>query len=135
MKKIIWILLALAIVGGAIGYYLWNKPHREAAGEKAVATLTADELLSQYEADETASNTKYIDKVVEVSGKVSVAETDAAGNAVVQLETSSPMGVVHCTYSPGEKSSAAGTEITLKGICSGFLSDVQLTKCSEVKPH
>ena len=39
MKKVILAVLALALVGAGVGYYLWNKPHQDMAAAKALAFL------------------------------------------------------------------------------------------------
>ena len=136
MKKKILIGLVLALVaGGAYGLYLWNKPKRTSASEEAVASVTAAELYAAFSTDAAAANTKYLDKVVEVSGNVSAVETSPEGIVTLTMDTDDPMAAVTCTFSPGATTTAAaGQSITLKGICSGIQGDMMpaviLSQCT-----
>jgi multidrug efflux pump subunit AcrA (membrane-fusion protein) len=137
--KIALIALLLIAVGGfSIWKFVWNKDHRTAEDEKPVATVTASALLSEYETDETASNTKYLNKTVQVNGTVNSVSKDESGTIVVLLATESMMGVVSCTFSavngkPSEVEVKEGDQINVKGICSGYTIDVVLEQCSLVK--
>jgi hypothetical protein len=132
MKKIILIILLLVAIGGAsTAYYLWNKPKRTAADEKPVASMSADDLLMAFQTDEVKANASYLNKIIEVTGIVVKKEKDDSGNEVVYLETTDVFGLVSCTMIPGSACNAGeGQETKLKGICTGYLSDVVLTQCA-----
>ena len=134
MKKILIPLVALALVGAGIGFYMYNKPVESLEHKKADVTVTADQLLSDYESDEKAANDKYLGKVVEVSGKVaSIANEE--GKVKVSLETSNPISSVICELEDkmitGELK--AGDDVKMKGMCSGYLSDVIVVQSSVVR--
>lgn len=130
MKKILIILSLGLVIALAVGYYQWNKPKRTAADEKPVASLTADDLFMAYAENETASNAAYLNKVVEVSGTIISTETDPTGATVAYLETSDLLGTVSCTFVPDNTLViTTGEQITVKGICTGMLTDVILTQC------
>ena len=71
MKKIIIPVLLVGLVAAGIGYYMYNKPVESLEKKKADVSVTASQIIADYEADEKAANDKYLGKVVEVSGKVS----------------------------------------------------------------
>lgn len=135
MKRILLILLALGCVGAGVGYYLWNKPHQNMATAKTDVAIEAAALFAEYNADETACNAKYLNKVIAVTGKVKDVTNDE-GSVKVSLETGSDFGVrcslsttathARTTFTPGEN-------VTFKGTCSGINFDVQLDNCVEVK--
>jgi hypothetical protein len=129
-KKILIFLLIAAAIGGAIGYYLWNKPPRTAEDEKPFATLSADALFTEFSTDEVAATTKYLNKVLEINGKVADIKKDASGNTDVILETSDILGTVVCTLKIGANAEGTevGTTVALKGICTGYLTDVILNQ-------
>ncbi|MFN0032206.1 MAG: OB-fold protein [Flavobacteriales bacterium] len=139
LRKIIGILLALALVGGGIAYYLWNKPHKTAEGAKPIATLTADALIAEYAANTATADTKYLDKVVEVSGTVSDASTNELGRQKITLSTSHtdelglPAGI---TFIMKENEivpqATVGINVVLKGICTGYNTDVQFKEAVSV---
>lgn len=137
MKKILLIVLGFALVGAGVGYYLWNKPHRDLNHEKADVTFDAAALFNAFKTDEAAANAKYLDKVIAVSGKVKEALNDA-GTVKISLDSGNPNGfVVRCELSataPHPRTEfSPGETVTLKGTCSGFNFDVLLNNCVEVR--
>lgn len=133
MRRIILIIIALVIIGGAaIGTYLWFKPHKNMQRATADITLTAPELMAAFNNDEAAANAKYLDKVVAVSGKVKEATTND-GVTVVSLEADDDFGAVSCEldrFSDQKRTTfAPGEQLTLKGMCSGKTIDVVLVQC------
>ncbi len=135
-KTILIILLALAVIGGGYGIYLWNKPHRTAEDEKPFATISANDLFLEFSSDEVKAFEKYRDKVIQVNGVVEEIKTDASGNTDLVLTTDDILGKVVCTLKQGAKSDGAevGMTVDLKGICNGFLSDVLLNQGVVVTP-
>lgn len=134
MKKIFIILLALGLIGGGIGYYLYNKPVASLENKKADVEVTAAQLITDYEADETTANEKYLGKVVQVSGTVAeVAEAD--GKKKINLDTGNPMSMIICELEDGADAGSvqAGSTVSMKGLCSGYLSDVILVQASVVR--
>jgi len=135
MKKILLVLLALALVGGSVGYYLWNKPHENIRSAKTDMAIDAAQLFQEYNVDETASNAKYLEKTIAVSGKVKEV-TKEEGSVKVALETGNEFGVL-CVLdefsSHPRTDFPVGETVTFKGKCSGLNFDVQIDRCVEVK--
>ncbi|MCE7922351.1 MAG: hypothetical protein DYG98_04790 [Haliscomenobacteraceae bacterium CHB4] len=136
MKRILYFLLAIACLSGAIGYYLWNKPHENMQTAKADMTIDATALFNEFNTDEAAANAKYLDKTIAVAGKVKETTKADDGTVKVSLDTGSDFGVL-CELDPLSQHArtdfAAGETVTLKGICTGLNFDVQLTRCVETK--
>lgn len=134
---LIGILLAM-LAGGFVGYKMWNKPHREVAGASADVIIEAMELYRQYTDDEAGANALYLDKIVQVCGTVVQVSTE---NEVItiQLDSGDLMGGVLCELdnlaAHDRTEFPAGERACFKGICTGYLSDVVLNRCSEVKPE
>ena len=134
MKKILLLILALGIIGAGIGYYMYNKPVASLEKKKADAEVTADQLITAYETDEKVADSLYLGKVVQVKGKVSgVAQEE--GRTKIQLETSNPMSLIICEMEESTTVTEvkSGDEVTIKGMCSGYLSDVILVQSTLVK--
>ncbi|HPR31793.1 MAG TPA: hypothetical protein PLK12_06850 [Prolixibacteraceae bacterium] len=95
--------------------------------------LTSVALYSEFESDENASNEKYLGKVVEVSGEISEIEIDESGSVSILLSADTPFGGIRCNFAPGSDSDlsavAVGSQVLVKGSCSGMLMDVVLDKC------
>ena len=134
MKKVLLGILAVGLVALGIGYYLYNKPVASLENKKADIEVSAAQLIADYEADETSANAKYHGKVVQVSGPISTV-TNEDGVKKVHLDTGNPMSMVICELEDGATPPAAttGTEITVKGMCSGYLTDVILVQSTVVK--
>lgn len=134
MKKALIILLALGVIGAGYGYYMYNKPVASLEKKKADVEVVASKLVEDYEADEKAANNIYLGKVVQVSGKVA-GITEEGGRKKIQIETSNPISAVICELETGGETGTlkAGDEVVVKGLCSGYLSDVILVQSSIVK--
>ncbi len=133
IKNILIVLALLGASGAALGYYLWNKPHRNVEAAKADFSVQAPDLFTQYASDETVANAKYLDKIITVCGEVSDV-TSEAGLVKVQLIGGNEMGGVSCELEPGATfSPAKGSQVCLKGICTGYLMDVVLNRCVEAE--
>lgn len=135
MKRLFYFLLAVAIIGGSVGYYLWNKPQKNMQTAKADMAIDATALFNEFANDEIAANAKYLDKTVAVSGKVKETTKSDDGTVKVSLNTGSDFGVL-CELDPLSKHPRTdfteGETVTFKGICTGLNFDVQLTRCVEV---
>jgi len=134
MKKVLILLLVIGALGAGIGYYIYNKPVASLENKKADVVVSASQLIADYEADEKSADAKYHGKVVEVSGKVADIVTNE-GKTTVHLETPNPMSVITFEMEAGSETGAlkAGDEATLKGKCTGYLSDVIMVQSSIVK--
>lgn len=131
-KKIIISILLLVLLGVFIAYKMYNKPHINVANEQADITLTANTILTDFTTDENAANTKYLEKIIQVSGVVSNVKTEN-NKAIITLQTSNDFASILCHLSEESskkvQSIKIGETIKLKGICTGFLMDVVLIKC------
>ncbi|MBK9150252.1 MAG: hypothetical protein IPM26_04335 [Saprospiraceae bacterium] len=129
MKKWLGILLVLALAGGVIGYKMYNKPHKDLSSASPDYVLFPSTLVNEYEEDEDAANAKYLDKVIELKGKVREISQDGTGNFI--METGNPLSGVQCALLNPEdiRSLSEGATVTVRGICTGKLMDVNLSRC------
>lgn len=136
IKKLLAAVVFLAIAGGFAAYRMYNKPHQDISSAQSIAQLDALTLLQAFKDDETNANVKYLDKVITLSGKI--AKVQKEQNLIsVQLETDDPMSTIICNFDPFAKHTRLdfkeGELITIKGLCSGYLSDVVVDRCVESK--
>lgn len=124
--RIILIIVAVVVVaGGTIGWMMWNKPRRNVEDEKGIA-LTAAQLVKEFQENETSANTKYLDKAITVTGNVTEVKNNQDGKVTVMLSSDDAFTGVFCTLKDAAATINAGSTVTIKGICSGMLSDVRL---------
>lgn len=137
MKKVIGVLLLIALIGGVVAYKMYNKPHRDIDAEPAAASLTAGELFTNYEESEDKSDTLYLDKVIEVTGTISELSENGAGNLTLLLADDGAMGGVSATCDSTVTNTGleVGQTVKIKGRCTGLnMFDVEMSNCFIVSP-
>jgi len=128
-----YIVLPLLVIGAAAAIYIYkeyNRKQKDTASLKPAYSVTASSLVSEFEANEKASNTKYLDKVIRVDGMVKQLEKDDKGFYTIILGDTASMLSVRCSIDSIHTSEVAavkqGSVIAVKGICSGFNADEML---------
>jgi hypothetical protein len=131
MKIVLIVITILALAGAAAGFYLYNLKPKDLGKVKPDFVVTASELQSAFEENETAAVVKYVNKIVEVSGEISSVEPGENNSVNISLKTNSSFSSVICTFPAGVDSGKikAGSQISIRGECSGYLMDVLLNKC------
>lgn len=132
-KKIILGIVILVLLGLAYGGYEYFRPHQSLKNLKSDVTLTAENLFTEYETDETTSNEKYLDKVIEVTGKIKLIATKEDGITTITLDANNDLSGVICELDKSAKHRdfKTGEAATFKGMCTGMLMDVVLVRCVE----
>jgi len=129
LKKILIALFIFIIIGAGTAIYLWNKPHTKVEDVMGI-NINAPELAKQYQANEKAADTKYLNKVMEVSGTVSETDKNQDGGTMIVLETGDPIAVIQCGMREKAITAAKGQKVVIKGFCSGNgITGVTLTDC------
>lgn len=125
--------VALSLILAALYYYNLQQPDMLKA--KPDFVLTSTFLLKAFEDNETEASAKYINKIIEVTGVVSVVETVNERKINVSLLSGSDQSSVICTFPAliDQAELSPGDEITLRGECSGYLMDVLLNNCTIIK--
>lgn len=118
---------ALVAVAAAI-YVVWNKPHATVDDVKGIR-ITAEALTDAFEKNEQGANSVYLNKVIEVSGKISEVSKNQDNKDVILLETSDPLSGVQCTMRENGGRYQVGEEIAIKGFCNGYTMVVLLSDC------
>jgi len=125
-KRILLVVVIIGLItGGFIVYRIFTKPHRDVSHEVAV-TLTAQKLYDAFKANEANANQLYLDKAIELSGEVLDFSTNQDGQTVVNFKTSDPLVVINCTFKTNPGTLTAGSTITFKGICTGYIPDANV---------
>lgn len=130
MKQKIIIGALIAVVLGVVGvwFFVFYAPthfKRDVADEKGIQ-LTAAALVKAYQDNESNANTLYLDKPLEIKGEIGETKVDQVGNTTLTLKSEDAFASVFCTLKKADPSLKTGQTVTVKGICTGFLSDVVL---------
>ena len=109
--------------------YEYKKPHASSEDKTTNIFIDATTLYNDFSKNETTANAKYLDKIIEVNGTVDDVQ-NTNGALVIMLNASQTMGGISCKMFDAKNASfKKGDKITIKGKCSGFLSDVNLVDC------
>lgn len=130
--------LVAAAAGATYGLLEFNREPESAAAKSEVASLSASELLADFTMDEAAATARYVgtkEQAIRVTGVVRSIEPSGEGLVNVTLETGDPMAGVICEFLAAEVPSTwkPGSNVAVKGICTGFLIDVILNRCAAVE--
>ena len=113
--------------------FLDNQSHQDDAMVKASIFTTSSQLLEAYKTDEALANHNYLKQLVAVSGTLQSIEQNGQDSILVIGDTNT-FETVRCHLLPKEanaiQSLKKGEQVTIKGICSGYLMDVILVNCS-----
>lgn len=136
IRKIIAIsLLVILIICTGTWYYvfIWSANHHRKAEDEKGIVVNAAALVDAFEKNEQNGNALYLDKAVEVTGTIEYVKLNQAGKQTVRLQSNDPMAGVMCTLRNKDDNIQAGTVLTLKGICTGYLSDVIIIDAVVIK--
>ena len=134
MKKIkpfFLFIITLLLASLLVGYFVWNKPRQNIEKAEAVE-IKATDLYFAFTENEQAATAKYNGKILLVTGIVSSSIKNQEGKTTVQLQTDNLLFGVNCTFEK-EMELETGTKISVKGMCSGFTTDVILIRCYLLK--
>ncbi|HEX5172435.1 MAG TPA: hypothetical protein VFW11_24835 [Cyclobacteriaceae bacterium] len=134
MLKKTLVIVGIAIVMCIVAlYFVYNRPHRSVS--VADTSMTAQSLVAAFDQNEIDANDRFLDKIIEVKGKVKeVIKQD--DSFILLLGDEQLPGSVSCTLDQAQDSVAyglkAGDSVVVRGICTGFLMDVILINCKVV---
>jgi len=133
LKKYGWLIIFPIIIGAVIGYRMYHKPHFDMERAAPAHSISAVALYNAYEENELKADELYLGKIIEVKGTVQQIDKPENGQMVIHLQTDHIFGMVSCELDPHSKHAdipaETGTTVTLKGVVTGFLSDVVMNRC------
>ena len=131
MTKLIYALavVALTAIGGYYYVFVYSKTHhRNVQSEKGLAII-ADSLSAQFQANEKNANALYLNKAITVTGTILSIDKNQEGKITLLLGRSDAFANVSVTLlSTVSITQKVGETISIKGVCTGALSDVIITE-------
>ena len=129
-NKIIIVIASIAVIAFSAYYYIFiysSNNHRQVQSETAIA-ITSDSLVAKYQADEKLANSLYLNKAVAVTGNLLSIDKNQEGKTTLVIGRSDSFSNVSVTMSSDSPiTKKVGAPITIKGLCTGALSDVVIT--------
>lgn len=124
-KKTATIIVTLLVLASAGIYFYYGflfKEARNIASELPSLRTSATNLTNDYNSNQEKSDALYLNKTIEVTGKVTK-ETDS----VVVIDNT-----VFCLFSQKKKNELLNSQVTVKGKCIGYdelFQEVKLDQC------
>ena len=129
-NKIIIVIVFIAAIAFSAYYYIFiysSQNHRQVQFETAIA-ITSDSLVAKYQADEKLANSLYLNKALAVTGNLLSIDKNQEGKTTLVIGRSDSFSNVSVTMiSTAPITKKVGESITIKGLCTGALSDVVIT--------
>lgn len=126
MKKKIIIGLLLIFVVAIVAYNYMYKNHRNIATEEVTYSESVTQVYSAFQQNDSMANTKYLDKTIEIYGKITA--IDLANKTIMVDEKLS----ARCTNSIPSDLKMQNT-VALKGRVVGYddlLEEIQMDQCT-----
>jgi len=127
-RMIIPVVLIILVAGIGVAAYLWNKAP-ETVDNKTAVSISAADLSNAFLQDEQAANSRFLNKVLSVTGTVTAVDSNQDGNTVILLAGSGPLSDVQCSMREGNLKVEKGETVTVKGFCHGYTMSVLLSEC------
>jgi hypothetical protein len=136
-RNILILFLAIIVIAAIVGYSIWNEPHIDIKSATALK-VSAVALYDNLTKDSANMKSKFVSRVVDVSGEVKQILKNQNGDQIILLKTNVSDGSVNCTMEEKANNVKPGNTISIKGICSGYIGgdldmglpgDVFLTRC------
>jgi len=129
--RFIWLAgLSIAVIGILYGAREYNRKLPDTHRLNAAFHFNADELLRQFQADETNATKQYAGKVISVEGFIDSVQTPTG---TVFLNGGNSLSSVMCQFDQKNLDEVLELRneklITIKGVCSGYLMDVVMVRC------
>lgn len=129
-NKIIIAIALIAAIAFGIYYYVfvYSSQHRRQVQSEIGIVITSDSLVAKYQADEKLANSLYLNKAVVVTGNLLSIDKNQEGKTTLVIGRSDSFSNVSITMSSNLPiAQKVGESITIKGLCTGALSDVVIT--------
>jgi hypothetical protein len=131
VKNTLWKLLWL-VTGPLIAFtsfkmgekYIMGQTHQETQDVKTDFKIEANTLIAEFLANDSAANRKYVEKILEVDGRVAAVDILPDSSATIKFADSTGSYAIF-SFDKQQmnelKSVQPGTSIIVKGVCSGSI--------------
>ena len=135
LKILLGVVLLFILAGIGNGIYLFTKQHKNLARARPDFVISAVDLQKAFEDNEASATAKYVNKILEIEGEVESVKAGEANTLNVTIKSGSDLSSVICTFPSvtDQDKFSAGSRVTVRGECSGFLMDVLMNNCVLVK--
>jgi len=119
-RNIMIIVLLLLVIGGFIGFRMFNEKTPDIVNKKPDAVVNAHSLVAAFDADTASAVKQYLDKIVEVTGTVK--RIDTTGSVILGEEGMASEVVIGLDrrHMKDYEKLKIGAPAVMQGVCSGY---------------
>jgi hypothetical protein len=132
-KYILPVVIVLAGLGALYAYKEYNRKPADLTHIAPQEITDVPSMVNLYDSNETKANENFLGKIVEIKGLVSEVINVEDTLLTVMLGSKEEMHRVSCLLNKEQlvnlKKCEVGQQATIKGICTGFLLDVEMNRC------
>ncbi|KPM31854.1 tRNA anti-like domain containing protein [Croceitalea dokdonensis DOKDO 023] len=139
IKKTHKIIFSIIIVSVVIGFVLFNSQaslNDNIMANNKATVLPIDQMIQVFQNDALSAKEQYINQLVQVKGRVHDITYLNDRQTIILKGVEFQDSYIICDMSQEDtnvdKSIQIGQEISLKGVCKGFLLDVILLNCVRI---
>jgi tRNA_anti-like len=126
-KYILLVLLVLIAIAGVYAYKEYNRTAKDIATITPAFTLSSEAIVNDFTKNDSTANAKYLGKAIALSGTLKFIDKDENGFYTVVMGDTASTTSVRCSMDSIHNNEASalkkGTQINVKGICTGFNKD------------
>lgn len=131
--KYVFLIIIIGIIG--IWFFVFYLPKTDiyrSITVKKSPPISANEIAKDFLTNENTAFAKYSGKQIEVSGVVKQTQIEN-GKTAIYLNTADEFTSIYFLLKDSMAQPNVGENITIKGICTGYLGDVQFNEGEIVK--
>ncbi len=127
LPKLFWLLTGPVLAYGSYKMgekYIMKETHKATEDVKADYTISAPELITEFIKNDTASNKKYHEKMMVITGPAAAVEILPDSTSTIKFaDSTGSYAIFSFEKNMYEKASAVkqGDQVSLKGVCSGSI--------------
>ena len=125
-------IILLVSIGVMVALNLFHQPHIDVKTSDAGIVISTQDILNDYQEDESLANNKYADQIIQIKGVISDISIED-GSSIIIFKDENGLSSVMCHMSPEENLKVLklkrDKQITVKGICTGYLLDMIMVRC------
>jgi tRNA_anti-like len=131
-KYVLVAITAIIAIAAIYGYKEFNRKPADVSNIKPQLVITVDSIIVAYENDEAKANAQFLGKTILVNGII--AEMNNQHDTLLNvIMGNNGLHNVSCLLDNRQlenfKKYSVGKPVSIKGICTGFLADVELNRC------
>ena len=122
LKKILVLILLLFVAGGIGIYLIFTEKFEDTGKQMAALTINADDLIKEFQQNDSLANKKYAEKIIIVNGRIAETEVVDTSVNIKMRDTLTGSYIIfafqeqHIKYA---KQLKEGDVVSIKGSCSG----------------